>query len=459
LLHLDPAPQKYDEDKAHIIAFFERVKEPFATVSAPGGRMLEDSDNTQTFTATRNGKADYEVSLTNSKDLVPGKWRLSKIGFGQSNFSWLAFTGDASFEIQGPRPILVHIDGPPNVAAGQPFMFNISLDHFPTDVEKGCAGRLIVSIQKASPMLNGIPLATESITSTDLTFKFAYRFPPDFNSAEPWEIALMPAASIDDGDRGRGCRYPELRGDVRFPLRVKSLEGLVTPKSAAVLKVNPAQIEILRLGAKALSARLDKLKVGLASRESNNENYRKQILDRALTESINDLQVTKEAFISKEESRDQTSTDATKIFFADIRLTYDEAAHALEATDRATARPVAFDPKGDGGTTAAPSELVLSSIDRNIKAYDEVAKAEDLDFSLFVQTEPQRASFWFRRKGSAFQPGPDVTNTVVRHQTRAFYYFKFHLDGYKDKEMTFDASTNDDWRLVVPPLEPVGTHP
>jgi hypothetical protein len=442
-LQFYPAPQHYGGGR--ITVRFEKVDGPssdLTTLRVPLSSVAEIP------TDLIDDVGSYHLQLSIAEWMSPGKWVLKQVSLGQSDPKLIPFSEDVSFNIPDLRPMVGHIHGPESVEAGHQYDLTVTLDEFPTDIYKDCARSLLVRLDPVSPGQFPISLGRQDIIPGQLSYKFSHLFESDFPSGL-WQAEVKSFAHPLHVNPTMNCRYPSLRGDVQIRFEIVPSKSLVTPTSVKVI-VNPSQIQLLREEIERLSAKAQRLKKQLSSKDTaDNQARLRSIVDDALTE----LAATEEAY--KKEGKVPSYDPVIEEFFDDIRVTYNEALKAL--TDNSAQAPQS-EPRlmyanaivsGSSPRTDA-SEAVLKSIERNIHAYQIAISSGALEFDLEVRSDPQDATISYQRaKVGEFKKWRDKTNSTLQGLTRAFYVIKIQKTGYGDQCVEYDGMVDTSPVIVV----------
>jgi hypothetical protein len=236
------------------------------------------------------------------------------------------------------------------------------------------------------------------------------------------------------------------------PLKFKPVSFRVMPNSnlifpaAADARVNPSQIQLLRLEAGGVQARIQTLKADLARVQPPLK--RDQLiafLRRNLNEALEAVGRTELSFHKL--GGPQSNLEAGKVFFADLQASYRQA---LEDLARAQAQ-IRIEPRVDQvsfvnasqTTTNQPrypaiAQGVLRVLEQNELAYSVVANKEDLTFNLEVNSIPAGATVVFWRRGDSERKNNKPTNSTIPSLAYAIWFVRFHVPGYKDEEREHD---------------------
>ncbi len=222
-LRFDRAPEGYGAGT--IYARFKKV----------GGRSspsrftgMDGEDFTaQTSSDLHDGQAIYMLSLRIDYSMSPGKRGLVAVSLGRSEQKTFLVPEEVSFDIRQLRPMVVHVEAAPSVEAGQRYIVEVTLDEYPSDINKQCELSLGVCLEQASPNGRRFDLDFQNISPNQLSYKFSHWFEPDFPSGS-WQVEVLDSAHPVDFNTRFGCRYPQLEGDVQFPFKIEPARGLVS---------------------------------------------------------------------------------------------------------------------------------------------------------------------------------------------------------------------------------------
>jgi hypothetical protein len=434
-LHFYPAPDYYGGGT--ISASFKNEGVP-----PPSERFSNQSQwrlVVPVGTDLHDGQAIYSLELSVRESMLPGKWKLAEVSLGRSTQKIIPISEDISFVVAELEPLMVHVQAPSSVEAGNEYAFTVSLARFPTDISKNCKLHLWPRFKEGVPNGRSFDLNRVEIVPGQLSYKFSHKFEPDFPSG-PWEVVVEDSA-YNSYDNDEGCWYPQLQGNVRSAFKIEPAKKLVTPTSVAVT-VNPSQIELLREEADRLRAKERHLREQLASEKSNTHQV---LLQTSVKDALTDLERTKNKFVDLQKSMEPSSGRAVYIFFDDIERTY---VHAQESLAKVSARlprvqpglrPVHYAFGGAASRLDPASDAVLESIVHNAAAYDVVASSKSLTFTLEVDSRPKGATISYKLRGDDYRPLHHETDWRIENLPRAVYLVRVQLDGYVEQEKIFDA--------------------
>jgi hypothetical protein len=367
-----------------------------------------------------------------------------QVSVGRSTPKNVPLSDDVSFEIPELHPIVVHIQAPTSVQAGQQYSFTVTLDEYPRDIYKDCRLTLGASLKQASPRGQSIDLAGQELGPNQLSYAFSYPLEPDIPRG-PWHIELVDQAE-NLVSPGLGCRHPQLKGDVPHSFEIVPATGLVTPTSVAVT-VNPSQVQLLLEKADLLKAKAQHLRLQLSSGDvAANQDLMRKSLQTSLQEAMTELDATEKNY--KEKGMEASFTPAVNAFFDDIRFSYSEALKTLtenfpkvSQTGPRLAGVNAFVGERSRRSGRA-SDLVFGSIQHNVDAYEIVASSKYLTFDLEVYSDPRGATISYKLRGDEYKTVEHETDWIIRNIPRAVYFVRLQMQGCKDEERRFDAITD-----------------
>jgi hypothetical protein len=455
-IHFDRAPRDYRG--ASVFGSFELVGEP--TANFP--KSAVDTPTKQSWSEPaqlKDDKADYELNLSVSQAMWPGKWKLAKIVLGRYQQP-IPFSGEISFEIPGLPPISAQAHSPGKLEAGQKYTLVVTLVRYPQDLQKGCALAISVSIKEVSPASQTFAEFRQDLVSNRLSYEFSKDVPPDFPGGKfEGEVIAFPYRTDDNRD---GCWYPQLIGETRFSFTIEPDRKLVTPTSAAVA-VNPAQIELLRAEASRLTATAERLKPRLVS---GDDAAIQALLRASVQEALKDLAETEAKY--KKLGKYSSTTPDTDIFFEDIRSTYERALKVVSDKSSLSSsadtniahgnrlgpemRPVSSREHTDKipGRLSLAAETVLAGYEHNAAAFNVVADTGLEVFDLVVMSDPPGAAVSYGRQGDTkFKPLQDPTNSTIRALPYAYWIVQFDEPGYARATRQHEPFTNPNHVITV----------
>jgi hypothetical protein len=236
----------------------------FQNSQFPNGKRLAPPE-VRARTDLHDGQAIYTISIPITDDLIPGIWKLTEVRLGRTVFNQVTIQGDVTFEIPRPAPVVVHIEAPGRVRAGERFVFKVNLDEFPKDLTPGCVLKAHGSLQPASPnpVNYGIAVDALQLKPDQHVYEMSGSFAPDVPSGA-WQGTVNIFAQGTPPNNFRFCRTHPVKGNTQFSFIVDPAVGLVTPTTVAVI-VNPSQIQLLLGEADRLKAKARHLEEQLTS--------------------------------------------------------------------------------------------------------------------------------------------------------------------------------------------------
>ena len=244
-LRFNRAPKGYEGGEIKYV--FERVGP-----TTPSGRQLGGTRSTGGRTELHDGQAIYTFSLTVTQDMVPGTWKLTQVMVGRAVFTSIPILDDVFFQIPEPTPVVLQIQFPKSVTAGQRITFTVTLDKFPPDLKPGCmlmlSARLRHVTSDAKPSSNTfqIPVDAVEVTANRSSYQLSGSFAPDLPGGE-WQGEVSISSYARDIHQRRIpylCRVPPVEGSQTFAFRLEPAANLVTPTLVEVT-INPSQVELM----------------------------------------------------------------------------------------------------------------------------------------------------------------------------------------------------------------------
>jgi len=452
-LRLETVPQGYDAGEIHFR--FEMIKpDSQKGQPSPDGYLSVYEGRAPLI----NGQSTYKLSVPLPLAAIPqvgpfsiGKWKLVEVTLGQLVQMPVLIQDDVTFEVHAPV-IVLHVQAPESVRAGQLFAFKVSVDRYPKD--RYCLPTLSVVFSQRSP--SGQPGANFHLEAGPLqlvpgqpSYGISVPLASDLPGG-PWQGELRLAPPLMHMSLQGLCRPLDFEGDRRFEFNVEPAADLVTPTSVAVT-VNPSQIQLLRAEADKLRAKAALLEQKLGSEDPA---ANRVLLQKSLQEALADLDKTEETY--KKQGWDRASARAVNTFFDDIRFDYGEALKALadHSARGAQAGPrleIVSEALGGPSPRLNPaSQAVLASILHNAKAYDVVASSSSMTFNLEVFSEPEGATVSYRLRGGESHALDHETDWRIENLPRAVYLITFRKEGYEPKEdVPFDAINSTSPSILV----------
>jgi hypothetical protein len=437
-LEFNRAPEGYDGGT--IYATFKQTSGP-----PPTNRFADvdvyATDNALSKIDLINHRAIYKLTMHINEPMAPGTWELKEITLGHIVQKQIPISGTASFEIGEPSPIIFHVHAPSSVKAGETYNVTVILDKYPAHLYRGCELELEIALKPASPGSYSFEFDPQEITPDEHSYTFSHRIASDFpKSSLQGEVGTQAS---------RGCRFPEVQGDLHFKFEVEPNTGVVTPTSVKVI-VNPSQVQLLRGEIDRLNAERLNLKDQLKTKDAAG---RQAVLRNSLEKATTELANTEAQY--KKQETNPANLPVANIFFNDLKLTYDDAAKALTGM---SARITESEPRltyasaiEDDPPRINASEVVLKSIDRNISAYQFAVSNLSLYFNLEVRSEPEQdaAISYIQGRGKPFVSWPERTNSTLQNRERSFYTIRIQKSGYGDQCVDFDAMTDPSTSITI----------
>ena len=398
-----------------------------------------------------------------SFSMSPGKWKLVGLSLGRTFQKDLTIPDDVTFEISQISPVVIHVQAPSRVQAGQPFSIKINLDKYPESQEQGCVLALSALFKDFVPPEQransySFPANSVDINENQHSYEISGILNPDVPTGQ-WmgDVLLSAHPNMEkinqpiQPPRHRCTFSPKLEGNTHFAFSVEPSPHLVTPTSVAVT-VNPSQIQLLLGEFDRLKAKAEDLEEQLSSTRAAAD---QSLLQTSLKEALEDLDRTEAAY--KEKGVDQLSSRAVNVFFDDIRLNYGEALKAI-ASSSAQSHPacpqlerVSTNPSGPLHQVGQASEAVLKSIRQNARAYYVAASSGTMTFDLDVSSDPEGATVSYRqRTDPEYQQLDHKTDWRIQNMYRAHYFIRFQMPGYEDQVVDFNGADSTDASIHVP---------
>ena len=184
--------------------------------------------------------------------------------------------------------------------------------------------------------------------------------------------------------------------------------------------------------ASLLRAKIARLKQELSE---GNPEQGKEVLQQTVAEALEGVTETEEEYRKLSKSRSPVSN----VFFDDIRGNYHDS--LLKLSTQGVYEPYLRTVSADlFGSLDSIATAIIGSILHNINAYETAVNTARLTFTLKLRTDPAGAKIFYRRKPDDFQSFSDVTNSNIENLPIAVWYVKFHKDGFKEEEITYDAT-------------------
>jgi hypothetical protein len=117
-----------------------QISAVFRRVSGPPIRLVDkhgDDPTPSARTDIQDGRTDYDMKLGIGSLMAPGKWKLMGISSDGLSPETFSVSEDITFEILELRPLSIHVAVPETMQAEHTYTMTVTLDEYPTDVEKG----------------------------------------------------------------------------------------------------------------------------------------------------------------------------------------------------------------------------------------------------------------------------------------------------------------------------------
>lgn len=319
------------------------------------------------------------------------------------------------------------------VKAGEDFSFTVVLDKPPNFEGGGLHYRI------AGP--GGTPTISSGFTlyPGQLIYNATYRVPPGAPGGT-WTVTIY---GISDGLEIRPFSGPKPR-----TFQVIANRNLVFPTSASII-VNPSQQQLLRIAAGRLQLRIQDLKAAVAGyQEANQQGRIPQVLRANVDDALKALQATEVDF--KKLETVQSKADVAAVFFADLRLNYDDALQNLGPSSGRMLPPAGFMNAAFSGKTPQKSsyailvQATLRPLEGNVLAYNIVADSGSLTFDLKVTSNPSGAVVSYYRRGDPPHPYADPTTALIPSLVYAVWYVRIEKPGYKPQVREHDPFHSTD---------------
>lgn len=397
----------------------------------------------------QNGQSVYDISVPISDLMSPGIWKLEWVVVGEAIDHPAPVPGDVTFEVAAPPPPF-RLQAPKSVRAGNSYVFQAVFDELPAELSRlNCGFTLYTSLQlihegpSTTGTWYGLPGVYARLKAGQLSYVFSFPLAPDVPTGRWRGTIVFSDFSTNPRNVGASpCGAARSKGTAPFFFTVEPSVSLVTPTSA-VVTINPSQAQLLLGAADHLRVKADRLKRQLGTGDFAASSA---LLRDALKDALTDVDQTESDF--KGRSSERPASRAVDVFFDDIRLNYGGAMKTL-AAEWAQASPAAPRLERAGviygdppAKLAGASRAVLSSILHNAKAYEVVAGAGSLTFSLDVYSEPEGATICYRQTGQECKPVDHETDWRIENLPRAVYFIRLQKTGFRDKEVRFDAMDN-----------------
>jgi hypothetical protein len=443
-IRFDRPPRNYRGGTVRAIFTWQSVGSP--APDQPHNSEEEFAVNAQA--PMQDGQAIYTMRLDMHDSMALGRWVLTEVVFGRSTPTTLTVTDHVAFELVGPGPISITIDGPSHITAGDEYKVTLGVRALPVNQSKLCKLFLNARLAPLDNKHGTIDVGSFQPEPGALSKEFSVPFNPDFGNAQ-FQLEVVAGSRIPDSSY-QFCKVPPLEGPITLPLTVVPAKDLVSPTSVNVT-VNPNQKQLLSGEADRLMAKAARLQAEAQSQKAGSPAK----LRDSLNEAILDVDKTEKAFRSASDG--PSANEASAEFFDDIRANYLEAQKAFASLSPAPKHDATLlDTKWrlgsgiDTRTTAA----VVAAIRHNAKAYAVVAEAGSLAFDIEVKSSPVGATISYGRFGDkSFEQLDEKTNAIIRKRIYAVWYVRFDLPKYKSRTLKCDPFI-DSRHLVDAHLEP-----
>jgi len=168
------------------------------------------------------------------------------------------------------------------------------------------------------------------------------------------------------------------------------------------------------------------------------------VVRQNIREALDSLDATESSF--RRLAQADLKEDAARIFFADLRISYEEVQtelHKKIAGDQpgiievASLKHALQNSKAQLETSVL-LQLALRPLEQNELAYIKVADTQSLTFDLTVASAPAGATVSYRRRGDPYRQNSDPTNTVIKSLPYAIWTVQFQKPGYRAEEREHD---------------------
>jgi hypothetical protein len=467
-LRLETAPEGYDAGQIPRLHYrFELIKPDPQEARSSG-----ITSSAEGFQELRNGQSIYKLSVPviqlkwveggGRMVLSQGKWRLAEVTLGQRVMKPVSIQEEVTFEVHA-HSIVLHVQAPGSVRAGQQFGFKVSVDGYPANYS--CNARLTVYLRQrppdGQPKPGDLRVVADSIPldPKQSSYEMSGLLPPD-DPDGPWQGEFEVYAVPGDPQNPwapppspASCSRLDLEGDTRFAFTVEPAVGLVTPTSVAVT-VNLSQGRLLLAEAKKLKAKAQHLKQQL---NSENTAANLVILRSGLTEAMNDVDATEARYEEEaEKGRDEPSRQAVSDFFDEIRSDYRETQKVLANVLAKSHKPgpqlltVSAAVVGTTPRLTQASAAVFKTILHTAKAFEVVAATKSMYFNLDVFSDPKGANISYHQPGKEYHNLDHETDWRIENLRRGVYRIRLQKQGFEDNEVEFDAMDNTSTSINIP---------
>lgn len=266
---------------------------------------------------------------------------------------------------------------------------------------------------------------------------------------EPGKSVYILNFQVPAGAPGGTWKLNELKVFTGFgqaiPLKFKAVPFQVIPDSSLIFpttaeaKINPSQLQLLRREALNVQARIQVLKANVVRmQEPAKRDQLIGILRGNLNDGLEAVQRTERSFT--ELGAGQSTLEAGRVFFADLRASYRQALQDLASIRGQVGISTKFlimrFVRLQGYPALAQGPLRV--LEQNVLAYSVVATKGDLTFDLEVNSAPQGATVFFWRRGDSQRKNSKPTNSVIPALPYAIWLVRFQVPGYRDEEREHD---------------------
>jgi hypothetical protein len=222
--------------------------------------------------------------------------------------------------------------------------------------------------------------------------------------------------------------------DLRFP-------------TSATVAINLSQAQLLRREATKLQRQVQDLKALLSSQKRSDITG---ILGRNLRDAVEALNSTEGSF-QKLATSSATDVTAAKVFFDDLRLSYQDAASTVhKSMSQTTGHLVPVSQNRSGSSDYPPAaHAVLRSFEQNELAYKVVADTQSLVFNLEVQSVPAGATVCYHRKNDPCHPHSSQTNSTIPSLPYAIWIVHFEKASYAAEDREHDPFREPNHIVIV----------
>jgi hypothetical protein len=117
--------------------------------------------------------------------MAPGTWKLTAVSIGKTTSTSVAIPDNVTFKVLPPNPVVVHIEFPKSVRAGEQFVLKASFEKIPKSSFPECELLLIESIHHVWPDGRNqgsydVGLQPPVLTPDQLSYTMSTLLPPDY---------------------------------------------------------------------------------------------------------------------------------------------------------------------------------------------------------------------------------------------------------------------------------------